>query len=257
MQNVHSNSSPGFLPAQIGNVPITMSSREIADLCEKRHDHVLRDIERMLLDIADPKFGASDFLSSYTDSTGRSLKEYRLPKDLTITLVTGYRADLRYKVVKKLEEMESVRPVALPTTAEAFASAFTMLAAHEARQAEHGRALQALDAKVDQVAHAHVALDKLPSNCELITYIRRRINKQFGLSEAVVNKVMWDCPYSPTVRVLVKNEHAEGAHNAGYAKKEVSAVFRRFVDECQMVSATMATHPFVEGRFKLTGKAGA
>ncbi|WP_273773286.1 Rha family transcriptional regulator [Brucella intermedia] len=85
---------------------ITMSSREIAELTGKRHDHILRDIEKMLQDIADPKFGASDFLSSYTDSTGRSLKEYRLPKDLTVTLVTGYRADLRYKVVKKLEYLE-------------------------------------------------------------------------------------------------------------------------------------------------------
>jgi phage antirepressor YoqD-like protein len=87
--------------------PVTMSSREIADLCEKRHDHVLRDIEKMLQDIADPKIGVSDFLSAYTDSTGRSLKEYRLPKDLTVTLITGYRADLRYKVVKRLEELES------------------------------------------------------------------------------------------------------------------------------------------------------
>jgi phage antirepressor YoqD-like protein len=87
--------------------PVTMSSREIADLCEKRHDHVLRDIEKMLQDIADPKFGVSDFLSAYTDSTGRSLKEYRLPKDLTVTLITGYRADLRYRVVKRLEELET------------------------------------------------------------------------------------------------------------------------------------------------------
>jgi phage antirepressor YoqD-like protein len=86
--------------------PVTMSSREIADLCEKRHDHVLRDIEKMLQDIADPKFGVSDFLSAYTDSPGRSLKEYRLPKDLTVTLITGYRADLRYRVVKRLEELE-------------------------------------------------------------------------------------------------------------------------------------------------------
>jgi phage antirepressor YoqD-like protein len=87
--------------------PVTMSSREIADLCEKRHDHVLRDIEKMLQDIADPKIGVSDFLSAYTDSTGRSLKEYRLPKDLTVTLITGYRADLRYRVVKRLEELET------------------------------------------------------------------------------------------------------------------------------------------------------
>jgi phage regulator Rha-like protein len=83
-----------------------MSSREIAHLCEKRHDHILRDIENMIQDIAGPKFGLSDFLSSYTDSTGRKLKEYPFPKDLTVTLVTGYRVDLRYRVVKRLEELE-------------------------------------------------------------------------------------------------------------------------------------------------------
>ncbi len=86
--------------------PITMSSREIAGLCEKRHDHVLRDIEKMLQDIDAPKFGAVDFQAEYTDAKGQTRKEYRLPKDLTVTLITGYRADLRYKVVKRLEELE-------------------------------------------------------------------------------------------------------------------------------------------------------
>ena len=128
------------------NSSVTMSSREIADLCEKRHDHVLRDIEKMLQDIADPKFGASDFLSSYTDSTGRSLKEYRLPKDLTVTLITGYRADLRYKVVKRLEQLEGQGGHTLPRN---FAEAL-QLAADQAKQIEamaddvaaHGRWLR-------------------------------------------------------------------------------------------------------------------
>ena len=83
-----------------------LSSREIAELCEKQHKHVLRDIKAMLGQITKPKFGPSDFVSSYKDATGRNLKEYRLPKDLTMTLITGYRADLRYKVIKRLEELE-------------------------------------------------------------------------------------------------------------------------------------------------------
>lgn len=105
----NSSSVRSFLPAPLAESPATMSSREIADICEKRHDHVIRDIEKMFRDIADPKFGASDFQSAYTDSTGRSLKEYRLPKDLTVTLITGYRADLRYRVIKRLEEYETGR----------------------------------------------------------------------------------------------------------------------------------------------------
>lgn len=85
---------------------ITMSSREIAELTGKRHDHILRDIEKMIQDIDAPNFGAVDFEAKYQDGKGEWRKEYRLPKDLTVTLVTGYRADLRYKVVKKLEELE-------------------------------------------------------------------------------------------------------------------------------------------------------
>lgn len=91
---------------------LTMSSREIAELCEKRHDHVLRDIEKMLQDIGDPRFGASSFEAEYTTPQNKRAKEYRLPKDLTVTLITGYRADLRYKVVKRLEELEGQAQVA-------------------------------------------------------------------------------------------------------------------------------------------------
>ncbi|MDR2309786.1 MAG: phage regulatory protein/antirepressor Ant [Brucellaceae bacterium] len=83
-----------------------MTSREIAELTGKRHDHILRDIEKMIQDIGDPKFGASSFEAEYVTPQNKKAKEYRLPKDLTVTLVTGYRADLRYKVVKKLEEIE-------------------------------------------------------------------------------------------------------------------------------------------------------
>lgn len=87
--------------------PLTMSSREIAELCEKQHKHVLRDIDAMLSQINQPNFGPVDFQAQYQDAKGEWRKEYRLPKDLTMTLITGYRADLRYKVIKRLEELET------------------------------------------------------------------------------------------------------------------------------------------------------
>jgi Rha family phage regulatory protein len=85
----------------------TMSSREIAHLCEKQHKNVLRDIEKMIQDIGGLRFELSSFEAEYSTLQNKKAKEYRLPKDLTVTLITGYRADLRYRMVKRLEELES------------------------------------------------------------------------------------------------------------------------------------------------------
>jgi phage regulator Rha-like protein len=78
-----------------------------AHLREKQHKNVLRDIEKMIQDIGGLRFELSSFEAEYTMPQNKKAKEYRLPKDLTVTLITGYRADLRYRMVKRLEEMES------------------------------------------------------------------------------------------------------------------------------------------------------
>ncbi|MBO29084.1 MAG: hypothetical protein CML61_10090 [Rhodobacteraceae bacterium] len=96
----------------LGQKPLTMSSREIAELCEKQHDNVMRDIRKMMQDIGKD---ALNFEDIYQDAYGRDKPCFILPKDLTVTLITGYRADLRYKVVKRLEELENqARAAPLP-----------------------------------------------------------------------------------------------------------------------------------------------
>jgi len=81
----------------------TMSSREIAELTSKRHDHIIRDIEKMLdeLEIAHPKFGGS-----YIDATGRSLKCYNLPKRESLILVSGYNIKMRAAIIDRWQELE-------------------------------------------------------------------------------------------------------------------------------------------------------
>ena len=82
----------------------TMSSREIAELTGKRHDNVLRDIKILI------EQGAIDRLSfeaiSYKDSYGREQTAYELNFDATMTLVTGYNAVLRAKVIRRWRELE-------------------------------------------------------------------------------------------------------------------------------------------------------
>ena len=96
-----------------------MSSREIAELCEKRHDHVIRDIRRMLEYLEpkkdEPKFGGiSDEApavqgfkeSVYLDVQGKERPEILLNFELTITLISGYNVVLRNRIIKRWQELE-------------------------------------------------------------------------------------------------------------------------------------------------------
>lgn len=99
-----------------GAGPQTMSSLEIAELTKKRHADVMRDIRTML---EQPGLTERSFASSYRDSTGRELPCYNLPRNLTVTLVTGYSIPMRHAVVTRLEELEAQQAPRLPTHAEA------------------------------------------------------------------------------------------------------------------------------------------
>ncbi len=93
---------------------MTMGSREIAELTGKRHDHVIRDIEKMLEQVGEdaPKFGEI-FLDAYR----REQKEYSLPKNLTLNLITGYRADIRLKVIDRWMVLEGgAKQITAPAT---------------------------------------------------------------------------------------------------------------------------------------------
>lgn len=80
-----------------------MTSREIAELTGKRHDHVKRDVEAMFkeLELDAPKFGVI-----YLDSMNRQRTEYVLDQELTFTLVTGYSIKLRNAVIKRWLDLE-------------------------------------------------------------------------------------------------------------------------------------------------------
>jgi phage antirepressor YoqD-like protein len=85
--------------------PLTMSSREIAELTGKRHPDVKRDIEVMMNQLRED---VSKFAHNYQDAMNRSQTEYVLDREHTECLVTGYSAVLRMKVIKRLHELEDV-----------------------------------------------------------------------------------------------------------------------------------------------------
>lgn len=114
----------------IGETVATMSSREIAELTGKEHRHVLRDIEVMLKELDLNKEG---YAHSWTHpQNGQTYPEFKLDRELTDTLLTGYSAVLRRKVIARWRELENKSAYAIPQT---MAQALR-LAADQAEQIE-------------------------------------------------------------------------------------------------------------------------
>lgn len=90
---------------------LTMTSREIAELCEKRHDNVMADC-RKLADFYAQTYSpekSGEFVKSatYTDSTGRGLPCFELNKQACLDLVTGYSLSHRHAVNRRWQELEA------------------------------------------------------------------------------------------------------------------------------------------------------
>ncbi|MEZ7718910.1 Rha family transcriptional regulator [Haemophilus paraphrohaemolyticus] len=100
-----------LLPITEKNASLTMSSREIAELCEKEHRSVLRDIDNMLSEL---EIQSAQFCADYIDSRGRSYRCFNLPKDLTLTIIAGYNVKLRKRIIDRWQELENQqKPTAL------------------------------------------------------------------------------------------------------------------------------------------------
>lgn len=88
----------------LGASPLTMSSREIAELTGKEPSHVNRDIRAMLDALADdPEL---DHVREEKDARGYTAA-FHLGRELTYTLLAGYSIALRRRVVARWQELEA------------------------------------------------------------------------------------------------------------------------------------------------------
>ncbi|WP_304350505.1 phage antirepressor KilAC domain-containing protein [Comamonas testosteroni] len=120
------NLNPTLSPAA---VPLTMSSREIAELTGKELGHVNRDIRAMLDSLPDDP----ELEHVREDQDGRGYTTaFHLGRELTYTLLAGYNVVLRRRVIARWQELEAQQAPKLPQT---MAQALR-LAAEQAEQIE-------------------------------------------------------------------------------------------------------------------------
>ncbi len=87
----------------------TMSSLEIANLCGKRHDNVIRDLKNTLQQV---DIDILIFEGIYTDSNNREHTIYNLPRRECDLVVSGYSAPYRLKIIDRWHELELSAPKA-------------------------------------------------------------------------------------------------------------------------------------------------
>ena len=98
----------------LAKIEATMTSREIADLTGKEHKHVLRDTEVMFSELG---IQINGYVQNWTHpQNGQTYPEFVLPKDLTLTLVSGYNVVMRKRIIDRWLELEAVPQFKTPTT---------------------------------------------------------------------------------------------------------------------------------------------
>lgn len=145
---------------------LTMSSREIAELTGKRHDHVMTDCRKLALfytkEYSPEKSGELVKSSTYTDSTGRELPCFELDKTASLDLVTGYSLPHRHAVNQRWMELEAKAADPLqalndPATMRGLLLTYT-------------EKVIALEHKVDELKPQAEALERITASDEALTF---------------------------------------------------------------------------------------
>ena len=97
---------------QYNNILVT-TSRNIAEIFEKEHKNVIRDIKNILETNKDKDFNQLNFeLVTYTDIKGEQRPEYLLTRDGTMLLIMGYNGEkamtLKTEYIKAFNKMEAL-----------------------------------------------------------------------------------------------------------------------------------------------------
>ena len=139
------------------------SSRQIAENFEKRHDHVMRDIDTFKKDV--PNFGEMFFQVETPDSYGRPQRTYLMNRDGFSLLVMGFTGktalEWKLKYIQAFNEME--KQLAQP-------------------QIPQGNSLQALNLLVKSLNEQQDAMNRLQVNVDAQSAAIEKLEEQNELN---------------------------------------------------------------------------
>jgi phage antirepressor YoqD-like protein len=189
-----------------GGADVTMSSREIADLVEKRHDNVLRTIESLAQRgaIAPPQ---SEEVPN--DGPGpKSIRQYRIGKRDSYVIVAQLSPEFTARLVDRWQDLERAAPaLALPRT---FAEALRLAADQQER----------IEAQAAQLAAAAPAVEFVGRYVEstgLMTF--RQVAKLLAVKEPEFRRFL----HEAKIMYLLNGEWTAHAQHIAAGRFEVRA----------------------------------
>ncbi|MGN7980227.1 Rha family transcriptional regulator [Burkholderia sp. 22313] len=240
---------------------LMMSSREIADLVESRHDNVKVTIERLVARgvIASPAMQEKA-------TAGRPVIEYWVGKRDSYVIVAQLSPEFTARLVDRWQELEAAAK-APPTEAS---SGSLQLARHmldaleqqaheitlaRAEQAQQAVQLQAIERRVDDLGLRSAlvtVLDERPAGTESLTRATERAWATFGLPTEVAKFVLTESAHQIAPLHEVKNKHVEDAPPYKvYQRAQVTVAIRKFISECRLVSRCVAEHWAYSAPFRI------
>ena len=150
MDNLTNKTTSHGLTAFGANIPLTMSSREIAELTGSTHDNVLKTV-RSLID----RGVVSKNETPYTHpQNGQTYSEFRLNYRDTMVVVSGYSVELRARIIDRWQELEAKGAVDLDTALNDPAFLRNTLATYAVK-------VLALQGKVEEMRPLTQALERI------------------------------------------------------------------------------------------------
>lgn len=193
-----------------------VSSRTVAEELDRRHSHVIRDLEKILLD---PNVGSVIFESKYKDVTGRTLKEYLLTKDgfiLYMFNIQGHN-DFKMAYINRFNEMEKTLQNRLPGTyKEALLQLVEQVEENEKLHLENTMQKQ----QIGELKPKANYVDAILKSKSLVTI--GQIAKDYGMSAQEMNKLLqrFKIQYKQSGQWLLYSNH----HAKGYTHSETTEI---------------------------------
>lgn len=132
------------------------SSRQIAENFEKRHDHVMRDIDTFKKDV--PNFGEMFFEAEAPDSYGRPQRTYLMNRDGFSLLVMGFtgKAALEWKLkyIAAFNEMEKKLSTRAASQLQDLSPELQYLIKLERQQNQQAKQLEQVNERLDFACEA-------------------------------------------------------------------------------------------------------